>query len=133
MKTIYLAGPINGCTDNEANDWRQFVQQKLKNKFTFLDPMRRDYRGRELEPGIAAEIVNGDKEDLQKSDIMIAFCPKPSVGTSMEIYLFWETGGDVLIVHPTLNPSPWLIEHSNRIFSNMDELCQFLSEDQPNE
>lgn len=126
MKTIYLCGPINGCNDSEANDWRQHVMEELAGHYDFLDPMRRDYRGRELEPGIAAEIVNGDKEDLRQSDIVLAFCPKPSVGTSMELFLFWSTGGENIIVHPNPNPSPWLIEHSAAIYRTFDEAIQVL-------
>ena len=42
--TIYLAGPMAGCSDSEANDWRDYVTEKLQNDFNILSPMRRDYR-----------------------------------------------------------------------------------------
>jgi hypothetical protein len=128
MKTVYLCGPINGCSDDEATNWREEVKSALGDRFQFLDPMRRDYRGRELEPGIAHEIVSGDKADLEETDIVLAFCPKPSVGTSMEVFLFWEMGGQVVIVHPEPHPSPWLIEHSDRIFTGFDEALSYIQE-----
>ena len=122
MKTLYLAGPISACTDSEAKDWREQAKSELSGEFTFLDPMSRDYRGRELEPGIAAEIVNGDKEDIRSSDILLVFCPKPSVGTSMEVFYGFDVlGKPVVIVHPDARPSPWLIQHSTKIVKTFGE------------
>jgi nucleoside 2-deoxyribosyltransferase len=121
MKTVYLCGPINKCSDAEATDWRELAKKELVG-FNLLDPMRRDYRGRELEPGIAGEIVSGDKQDLRDSDILLAYCPKPSVGTSMEIFQFYEDlGKPVVIVHPEDKPSPWLIIHSTEIVKTFPE------------
>ena len=28
MKTVYLCGPINGCTDSECRDWREYVKDR---------------------------------------------------------------------------------------------------------
>lgn len=112
MTTIYLAGPINGATDAEAHYWRdQLIRENPG--FDFLDPMVRDYRGREDEA--VEEIVNNDKADILSSDFVIAYCPKPSVGTSMEVYYAWEKLGPdrVLVVVPEGAPvSPWLRYHS---------------------
>lgn len=127
-KVVYLCGPINGCNDSEAHDWREDAKVVLGSTFQFLDPMRRDYRGRELEPHIVDEIVDGDKRDLDNTDILFAYCPKPSVGTSMEILYFWERGGRVVIVHPNPNPSPWLIKHSEVIFPSFDLAFAYLME-----
>lgn len=114
---VYLCGPINGCTDEEAHDWRALATNLLGPGFATLDPMRRDYRGRELEPGIAAEIVRGDLEDLTLCDAVLASCPKPSVGTSMEVCLAFRSGKPVVCVVPpgAGAPSPWLLYHSSAV------------------
>ena len=65
MTTIYLCGPINGRPDSECRDWRKVVADRWTGPV--LDPLRRDYRGREAEPGIAAEIVAGDIADIVAS------------------------------------------------------------------
>lgn len=127
-KVVYLCGPINGCNDSEAHDWREETKRLLGGTFQFLDPMRRDYRGREMEPHVVDEIVDGDKRDLDNTDILFAFCPKPSVGTSMEILYFWERAGRVVIVHPNPDPSPWLMKHNEVIFSNFDSAFAYLME-----
>jgi len=115
---IYLGGPINGCTDEEANGWRDEAKAVIEAAgHEWIDPMSRDYRGREMEPGIAQEIVKGDLEDINACDVLLMNCPKPSVGTSMEIFYGYQAGKRVIVVVPDdgRDPSPWLVVHSNEI------------------
>lgn len=117
---VYLGGPINGCTDEEANGWRSEVKSLLdENGIEYLDPMRRDYRGRELEPGIAAEIVLGDKDDIYECHVLLMNCPKPSYGTAMEILYGFERGKRVIAVLPEgATPSPWVLYHADVYYGN---------------
>jgi nucleoside 2-deoxyribosyltransferase len=114
---VYLGGPINGCTDEEANGWREAVKDVLAARgIEWCDPMDRDYRGRELEPGIAAAIVDGDKEDIDDCDVLLMNGPKPSYGTAMEVLYGSLNGKRVLVVHPEGTvPSPWVIHHADEI------------------
>jgi hypothetical protein len=59
---VYLAGPIFQQSDATCNDWR--AKFKACELFEWLDPMARDYRGRE--DTAFAEIVDGDKEDIDE-------------------------------------------------------------------
>lgn len=113
MGTIYLCGPINGRTTEDATGWRETVTQLWQGDV--LDPMRRDYRGREMEPGIAAEIVAGDIDDIQKSDAILVFFDKPSVGTAMEVfYAKHVLGKPVVVIDTSDKPlSPWLVHFSD--------------------
>jgi nucleoside 2-deoxyribosyltransferase len=112
-QTIYLCGPINGRTTEDATNWRELVKTLWEGKC--LDPMRRDYRGRELEPGIAAEIVAGDIEDIQNSAAILVFFDKPSVGTAMEVfYAKHVLSKPVVVIDASDKPlSPWLLHHSD--------------------
>lgn len=113
MRTIYLCGPINGRTDGEAMGWRELVKARWDG--LCLDPMRRDYRGRELEPGIAAEIVAGDLEDLDACNAVLVFFDKPSVGTSMEVFhASHNLKKPVVVINASEGPlSPWLVHYSH--------------------
>jgi hypothetical protein len=122
MKRVYLCGPINGCTDAQCKDWREFAKSKLN---SWTDPMRRDYRGREGD--FYREIVELDKVDVRECDIVLANCPMPSVGTSMEILLAWQLGKIVVIVHPPGKISPWLVYHSTCVVSSMEEAINFIN------
>lgn len=116
---IYLGGPINGCTDEEASGWRDELKPLLEAAgHEWVDPMVRDYRGREMEPGIAQEIVDGDIQDIDSCDLLVMACPKPSVGTSMEVFYGFRSGKKVYCVIPEGDtPSPWLVAHSHLIVS----------------
>jgi nucleoside 2-deoxyribosyltransferase len=109
---VYLAGPIFGCSDNEAKDWREAAKERLGE---VLDPMVRDYRG--AEDSNVKDIVEMDKKDIDQCSHMIAFVPKPSVGTSMEILYAWQQGMQVISVVPNKPVSPWLKYHSTVVTS----------------
>lgn len=110
---IYLAGPINGCTDSEANDWRSDAKTHFPDT---LDPMARDYRGKEAEA--VNDIVEGDKADIDNCDAMLVWFEKPSVGTSMEVLYAWERKKQVVTVNMSGKPiSPWLAYHSTVVTS----------------
>jgi hypothetical protein len=117
---VYLCGPINGRSDDDCKGWREYVKERVPNT---VDPMARDYRGRELEPGIAAEIVEKDKWlDILWSNALIVYYDKPSVGTTMEVFLAWLLGIRILLVDKSGKPlSPWLIYHAKEIYTTLDE------------
>jgi nucleoside 2-deoxyribosyltransferase len=122
VKTVYLAGPINGTTDEEMHGWRDELTNLLTG-FEIVSPVVRDYRGREDEN--VTDIVEGDKADIHRSDVIVAHCPKPSVGTSMEVLYAWERGKLVIIYIPVgVSVSPWLRYHSTAICHTASEVVK---------
>lgn len=73
---VYLCGGINGLSDADCRDWREVAKHRLRAET--LDPMRRDYRGREDES--VDEIVAGDLEDIRASDFVLVNATRPSWG-----------------------------------------------------
>jgi nucleoside 2-deoxyribosyltransferase len=124
MTKIYLCGPINGCTDEECKDWRELVKTKCADT---IDPMRRDYRGKEDES--VKQIVELDKIDITNFDVVLVNYDKPSVGTSMEILYAFERGKFVVIVadHGT-RISPWLRYHSHAIVGSFGAAIRFIED-----
>lgn len=121
---VYLCGPINGCTDGECRDWREYVKTYLKDT---LDPMRRDYRGVENEKFV--EIVEGDKVDIRRCDVLLVNYIKPSVGTSMEILWAWLLEIPVIVVCPEeVSISPWMRYHSDKFFHSFSGACTYINE-----
>lgn len=122
--TIYLCGPINGCTDAEANDWRTAVKEQWLGKC--IDPMKRDYRGKEAEA--FREIVELDKIEVAACDVMLVNYDKPSVGTSMEILYAWERGKRIVVVcRPEAVISPWLRYHSHYLAHSFDNALAYIA------
>lgn len=115
---IYLCGPINGCTDSEANDWRSAVKEHFAD---CIDPMVRDYRGKEAES--YREIVDLDKADVRRASIILVNYDKPSVGTAMEVFYAWTLGKPVIVwckVGAVI--SPWLRYHSTVIVHSLSDV-----------
>lgn len=123
--TVYLCGPINGCTDEECKDWREWVKANYNGPT--LDPMRRDYRGREAEAYV--EIVEGDKDDIDGVECLLVNYDKPSVGTSMEMLYAFDRGKRIVVVaKPETSISPWLRYHSDYIVHSFGEALKLIEE-----
>lgn len=126
MKRLYLCGPINGRSDDDCTGWREQVKALWPGEC--VDPMRRDYRGRELEPGIAAEIVAGDIEDIDGCDALLVYFDRPSVGTSMEVFYAHREGKRIVVIDKSDKPlSPWLSYHSHDVVKNISSAISLLS------
>jgi nucleoside 2-deoxyribosyltransferase len=120
---VYLCGPINGCTDEECKDWREAAKLALPDT---VDPMRRDFRGREGD--FAEEIVEGDKADIDQCDALLVNYDKPSVGTSMEILYAWQEDKTVVLVcKPGTKLSPWLTYHCSVVVDSFEEAFKILA------
>lgn len=117
-RKVYLCGPINGRSDDDCKGWREYAKERLT---ATVDPMARDYRGRELDPGISREIVENDKRDIDACDALLVFYDKPSVGTSMEILYSWDRRKRIVVVNKSDKPlSPWLVYHASEVYSDLD-------------
>lgn len=124
---IYLCGPINGCTDAEANNWRSAVKAHFANT---IDPMVRDYRGKEAHA--YREIVDLDKRDVRQADVILVNYDKPSVGTSMEVFYAWTLGKPVIVwCRQDAVISPWLRYHSTCIVHSMAEVIEAIARCSP--
>lgn len=124
MKKLYLCGAINGCSDAEAKDWREEVKAQLAGAYEFLDPMRRDYRGREDD--CVAEIVAGDLQDIDQADALIVAATRPSWGTAMETFYASRAGKVVVIVCEAERVSPWLRHHATCLMSTLADAIRLL-------
>ena len=121
---VYLCGPINGCTDEECTNWRQEMKEHYPSA---IDPMKRDYRGKEAES--YREIVDLDKRDVRNADIILVNYVKPSVGTSMEVLFAWTIGKPVVVwCAADANISPWLRYHSTAFAHSIKEIVDKINE-----
>lgn len=85
--SVYLCGGINGLSDSACKDWRATSAGRLA-PVRMIDPMIRDYRGREDE--CVNEIVELDKRDVLEADVILVNASRPSWGTAMEIMFAWS-------------------------------------------
>jgi hypothetical protein len=123
---VYLCGPMDGCTEEEASGWRVNAARHLNSLgIATLDPMDREY-SYELGVGDPTSalpaLVEEDKIDIEMSDVLLVNYSKVSAGTSMEILLAWQKQKRVIVVAPReLQLSPWVHYHAHKIFFNMTD------------
>ncbi len=126
-KKIYLCGPIMDVTSDESTDWRSKAKEKLSGKFVILDPMRRNFRDREIDS--ANEIVDFDLQDVRDADILLVNYGKASIGTSMEVfYASHDLGKFVIAFSPYeyQDMSPWMVKHCTKILPNVHEALTYI-------
>ena len=126
-RKIYLCGPIMDVTSDESVDWRSKAKEKLSGKFVILDPMRRNFRDREIDS--ANEIVDFDLQDVRDADILLVNYGKASIGTSMEVfYASHDLGKFVIAFSPYESPdmSPWMVKHCTKILPNLHDALTYI-------
>ncbi|HOJ68931.1 MAG TPA: hypothetical protein PKX28_01055 [Candidatus Hydrogenedentes bacterium] len=126
-RKIYLSGPIMDASPNESIPWRQRAKERLAGRFILLDPMRRNFRDRELDS--ANEIVEFDLQDVRDADILLVNYCKPSIGTSMEVfYAAHDLGKFVIAFSPFTfqDMSPWMVRYCTKILPNLEAALDYI-------
>lgn len=138
---VYLAGPIAGTTEDEANGWRHDVAERLKAAgMKPISPLRREpsINGRyELsygDPlyGTPKAIASKNEFDVRSCDWVIAYLPKvlndrrPSYGTVGEIAMAYMIGKPVVLVtdDPRLADHPLVQLWARWILSSLDQAVE---------
>jgi nucleoside 2-deoxyribosyltransferase len=70
----------------------------------------------------ATGFVERDLEDIEKCDVLIAYLPKLSAGTCMELFYAKRKGKRVITISGMDALSPWIVVHSDRILRSIEEL-----------
>lgn len=116
-----------GCTDDEATAWREDFKKALP-EIEFMDPMVRDYRAAGQALVHRREIIDGDLEDIKRSDVVVSFPWKQGAGTMMEmVYAKKIFHKKIIVIIPeTREPSPWEVEHATVILRSIPEAISAL-------
>jgi nucleoside 2-deoxyribosyltransferase len=126
-KKAFISGPIQGMEFEQA--YRVTIRNIcIKLSYDVIDPWLREkviYRGDEQcwwTKVPAAGFVERDLEDIEKCDVLIAYLPKLSAGTCMELFYAKQKGKRVITISEMKNLSPWIVVHSDRILRSIEEI-----------
>jgi nucleoside 2-deoxyribosyltransferase len=128
-KKIYLCGPIMDEHEGVARAWRDEAKKRLADHFKLLDPMRRNFKDREVDS--ANEIVEFDLQDIRDADIVLVNYSKNSIGTSMEVfYASHDLRKFVVGFSPFSyqDSSPWMVRFCTKILPTLEEACHYIEE-----
>lgn len=138
MRYVYLAGPIKGCTHDEAVEWRDWVKVRLLPGIVGVSPMRhKDFlKDRGIITGSYEEdplssrkgISARDQFDVRKVDMILAYMPlvanggKVSVGTLMELGIAKGIGTPTVVVsdHPDVVEHPLVHEWCSWVLPTLE-------------
>ena len=127
MKKIYLCGPIMDETEGAAGEWRKLARKRLDDRFVILDPMRRNFKDREVDS--ANEIVEFDLQDVRDADIVLVNYSKASIGTSMEVfYASNDLGKFVVAFSPFAfaDCNPWMVRFCTKILPSIEDAISYI-------
>ena len=114
---------------DRARTWRDQARQGLGRDFVLLDPLRRNFKDREVDS--ANEIVEFDLQDVREADIVIVNYSKTSIGTAMEVfYAAHDLGKFVVAFSPFdfKDCSPWMVRYCTKILPSLDEAIAYIRE-----
>lgn len=133
MRKIFISGPIQGMEDDQS--YRDAIREICRrNGFEPVDPWIREKVIYRMEDAHRARetwdfsFIRRDLEDIQRCDILIAYLPRLSAGTCMEIFYAKLVGKKTITICGIEDPSPWIIAHSDIILRGIDELDSFLKQ-----
>ena len=112
-----------------AREWREKAKLDLQDNFVLLDPMRRNFKDREVDS--ANEIVEFDLQDIRDADIILVNYCKNSIGTSMEVfYSAHDLGKFVIAFSPFTfsDCSPWMVRFCTKILPTLDKATAYINE-----
>lgn len=124
---VFISGPIQGMETKQH--YREIIQQIcMRCGYEPIDPWQREkiiYR--DTDPGWwekvpAADFIKRDLEDIEKCNVLIAYMPKLSAGTCMELFYAKMKGKKTICICKLKNPSPWIRMHSDIILKDIREL-----------
>lgn len=128
-KKIYLSGPIMDEQGDGATTWRERAKAALAKDFILLDPMRRNFKDREVDS--ANEIVEFDLQDVRDADILLVNYNKASIGTAMEIFYASHDLGKFIVAFspfPFKECSPWIVRHCTKILPSLEAAVAYIDD-----
>ncbi|MBS7653528.1 MAG: nucleoside 2-deoxyribosyltransferase [Candidatus Bathyarchaeia archaeon] len=130
-RRVFISGPIQGVEQKQT--YREKISALLiQYGYEPVDPWQREkvlYRGPPegwWERVPPRDFIKRDLEDIEGCDALIAYLPKLSAGTCMEIFYAKIKGKKTIVICRLKNPSPWIIEHADILIKNLRDLKEVL-------
>lgn len=113
----------------QACEWRRQAEERLKGNFAILNPMRRNFKDREVDS--ANEIVEFDLQDVRDADLLLVNYTKPSIGTSMEVFFAAHDLGKFVVAFSHFefrDCNPWMVKFCTKITPSLDAAIAYILE-----
>ena len=126
-RRVFISGPIQGMERRQS--YRDRIKRiLLRRGYEPVDPWEREkvmysMTGEEWWRNVPPpDFIRRDLEDIDRCDILVAYLPRLSAGTCMELFYAKMRGKKTITICRIKNPSPWIVFHSDVILKSMKEL-----------
>lgn len=112
-----------------AREWREQAKRDLGEHFLLLDPMRRNFKDREVDS--ANEIVEFDLQDVRDADLVLVNYSKPSIGTAMEVFYASHVLNTFVIAFSPFSfrdCNPWMVKYCTKILPSLEAAVAYIRE-----
>ena len=139
---IYLAGPIQFVSQEEAEDWREYAMNIIsmmnttfgEDMFGFFDPCRGKDLSKKYGIEDAKPLVMRDLADIRASDVVLMNIPSGAriIGTACELMYVHMIGVPVVIVcDENDSKHPWIHFLATKTFRTLDEAINWIADEIP--
>ena len=132
---IYISGIMQGSIKGQGiqeQDYRKLIRDAVKINHPdaeIYDPFLRFPDSVDYDDRRAKQVLFELAAEAGTSDIVIAFLPKASMGTALEIIRAYDNGITIISISPM--EKNWFINAvSTKIFPTLDDFCIWISQNQ---
>lgn len=123
MTTVYLGGPMAGCTEEEMTGWREQIKKEHP-EYTYLDPCDRNYK-----PVQWKQLVKDDIQDIIDADVVLTYMWKPGICSSMELVeARYRNTPTVVVVPDFKHISPWVREYADFLVETFEQAFKIIQQ-----
>ena len=130
---VFVAGIMQGSKKGrgiQGQDYRQLIRDAVKihnPDAEIVDPFSLFPGSVEFDDRRARQVLFEMAAEAGSSDIVIAYLPKASMGTALEMIRAYDNGKTIISISPM--DENWLIRAvSAKIFPSLDEFCVWASQ-----
>ena len=124
---VFISGPIQGMEGEQG--YRERLRKILvEYGYEVVDPWERErvvysVGGGEWWRNVPiVGFIRRDLEDIEGCDVFVAYLPRLSAGTCMELFYARRCGKRTVVICELENPSPWIVHHSDVLLKSIKEL-----------
>lgn len=132
-RKVFVSGPIQGMEKRQSYRTR-LGDLLLRYGYEPIDPWHRE-KVMYSAPGTKwwrnvppEDFIQRDLEDIDRCDFLLAYLPKLSAGTCMELFYAKREGKKTIVICQIEDPSPWIVEHSDIFLKTIEEFEKLLKD-----
>lgn len=130
---IFIAGIMQGSMKGKGiqeQDYREQIREAVKIQHPdaeIVDPFSLFPDSVEYDDQRAKQVLFKMAAEAGSSDVLIAYLPKASLGTALEMIRAYDSGSTIISISP-MEKNWFILAVSRKIFPTLDDFCDWISQ-----